>query len=125
VVTNLRPGHFTPRERAPGIHSIGGWVGSRASLDTVSKREILNPRRESNPGCPACSRLATTPTEPSHSVCPFSPTLSLRALELCQTIVSFNHQICHLTFHYPEQIFIWKEAFLPLYICKMYRRGLH
>jgi hypothetical protein len=23
-----RPGRFTPRERAPGIHWIGGWVGS-------------------------------------------------------------------------------------------------
>jgi hypothetical protein len=30
-----RPGRFTPRERAPGTHGIGGWVGPRAVLDTV------------------------------------------------------------------------------------------
>jgi hypothetical protein len=24
------PGRFTPRERAPGTHWIGGWVGPRA-----------------------------------------------------------------------------------------------
>jgi hypothetical protein len=23
-----RPGHFTPRERAPGTQWLGGWVGS-------------------------------------------------------------------------------------------------
>jgi hypothetical protein len=34
------PGHFTPRERAPGTHWIGGWVGPRAILDAV-KRKIL------------------------------------------------------------------------------------
>jgi len=27
-----RPGHFTPRERAPGTHWIGGWMGPRAGL---------------------------------------------------------------------------------------------
>jgi hypothetical protein len=30
-----RPGRFTPRERAPGTHWIGGWVGPRAVLDAV------------------------------------------------------------------------------------------
>jgi hypothetical protein len=32
-----RPGRCTPRERAPGTHWIGGWVGSRAILDAVVK----------------------------------------------------------------------------------------
>jgi hypothetical protein len=27
------PGCFTPRERAPGTHWIGSWVGPRAGLD--------------------------------------------------------------------------------------------
>jgi hypothetical protein len=35
-----RPGRFTPGERATGIHSIGGWVSPRASLDDVEKRKI-------------------------------------------------------------------------------------
>jgi len=30
-----RPGRFTLKERAPGIHWIGGWVGPRAVLDAV------------------------------------------------------------------------------------------
>jgi hypothetical protein len=28
-----RPGRFTPRERVPSTHWIGGWVGPRAVLD--------------------------------------------------------------------------------------------
>jgi hypothetical protein len=44
-----RPGRFTPRERAPGTHWIGGWVGPRTVLDAVVKRKIPSPRRESNP----------------------------------------------------------------------------
>jgi hypothetical protein len=37
----LRPGRFTPGERAPAIHWIGGWVDPRAGLDDVEKREFL------------------------------------------------------------------------------------
>jgi hypothetical protein len=44
-----RPGRFTPRERTPGTHWTGGWVGPRAVLDAVVKRKISSPRRESNP----------------------------------------------------------------------------
>jgi hypothetical protein len=33
--SSSRPGRFTPRERVPGNHWIGGWVGPRAGLDTV------------------------------------------------------------------------------------------
>jgi hypothetical protein len=35
-----RPGRFTPGERAPGTHWIGGWVDPSAGLDDV-KREFL------------------------------------------------------------------------------------
>jgi hypothetical protein len=28
-----RPSRFTPGERAPGTHWIGGWVDPRASMD--------------------------------------------------------------------------------------------
>jgi hypothetical protein len=30
-----RTGRFTAKERTPGTHWIGGWVGSRAGLDAV------------------------------------------------------------------------------------------
>jgi hypothetical protein len=42
-----RPVRFTPREKTPGIHWIGGWVGPRAGLDAVV-RKIPSPYRESN-----------------------------------------------------------------------------
>jgi hypothetical protein len=29
------PGRFTPGEKAPGIHWIGGWVGHRVGLDAL------------------------------------------------------------------------------------------
>jgi hypothetical protein len=32
------PGHFTPGERAPGTHWIGGWVNPRADLDDEEKK---------------------------------------------------------------------------------------
>jgi hypothetical protein len=50
-----RPGRFTARERAPGIHWLGGWVGLGAGLDAVEKRNISCPYRESDPGHPARS----------------------------------------------------------------------
>jgi hypothetical protein len=43
------PGRFTPRERAPAAHWIGGWVGPKAILDAVVKRKISIPLQESNP----------------------------------------------------------------------------
>jgi hypothetical protein len=36
-----RPGRFNPRERGPGTHWIGGWVGPRAGLDDVEKSKFL------------------------------------------------------------------------------------
>jgi hypothetical protein len=38
-----RPAHFTPRERAPGTHWIGGWVCPRAVLDAVVLHAPLIP----------------------------------------------------------------------------------
>jgi hypothetical protein len=56
-------GWFTSRERAPGTHWIGDWVGSRAGLDAVVSRRILSPYRDSNPDhaahSPALYRLYT------------------------------------------------------------------
>jgi hypothetical protein len=34
-------GRFNSRERGPGTHWIGGWVGPRADLDDVQKRKFL------------------------------------------------------------------------------------
>jgi hypothetical protein len=36
----LRPGHFTPEERATGTPWLGGWVDPRACLDDAGKRKV-------------------------------------------------------------------------------------
>jgi hypothetical protein len=53
-----QPGRFTSGERAPVIHWIGGWVGSRTGLDVVEERKFLPPPGlELRPlGCPASSQ---------------------------------------------------------------------
>jgi hypothetical protein len=33
-----RPGRFTSRERGPGTHWIGGWVGPTAGLDAGEEK---------------------------------------------------------------------------------------
>jgi len=43
------PGRFSPTERGPGTHWIEGWMGSRGGLDTVEKRKISSPCRDSTP----------------------------------------------------------------------------
>jgi hypothetical protein len=56
-----------PRESAPGIHWIGGWVDPRASLDYVEKRQFLTlPGLELQPvGCPAHSQSLYRLSNPS------------------------------------------------------------
>jgi hypothetical protein len=55
-----RPSRFTRRETASRNHWIGGWVGPRAGLETVLKRKIPSPLRDSNPDRPARSQVANT-----------------------------------------------------------------
>jgi hypothetical protein len=38
-----RPGRFTPRERTPLTHFIGGWVDPRAGLNVVVIRKFPAP----------------------------------------------------------------------------------
>jgi hypothetical protein len=53
-----RPGRFTPGERVPGNHCVGGWVNLTAVLDDVERRKFLIlPGLELRPlGRPARSR---------------------------------------------------------------------
>jgi hypothetical protein len=62
-VVSFRPRPLYPRERAPGTHWIGGWVGPKAVLDTVMKRKIPSPRRESNPRIPIVQLVAQRHTD--------------------------------------------------------------
>jgi hypothetical protein len=60
VVSITPPPRFTPGERTPGAHWIGGWVGFRANLDTQAKGKILCLRRGSNPSSPMRSQTLLT-----------------------------------------------------------------
>jgi hypothetical protein len=51
-VVSFTPRLFYPRERAPGTHWIGGWVGPRAGPDMVLKWKTPSPCRESDPNHP-------------------------------------------------------------------------
>jgi hypothetical protein len=52
------PAALPPGKKARGTHWIGGWVGSRAVLNTVVKRKISSSRRESNPRIPIVYHVA-------------------------------------------------------------------
>jgi hypothetical protein len=53
-----RPYRFTPGERAPSTHWLGGWVEPRAGMDDAGKKKFLNlPELELRPlGRPARSQ---------------------------------------------------------------------
>jgi hypothetical protein len=56
--SDSRPGCFTPAERTPGAHWVGGWVNPRVGLDDGEKRKFLTlPGLELRPlGPPARSQ---------------------------------------------------------------------
>jgi hypothetical protein len=51
-----RHGRFTPGERAPGTHWIGGQVGPRACLNDEKRKFLTLPGRELRPVQPVASR---------------------------------------------------------------------
>jgi hypothetical protein len=57
VVSIMPRPRFTPRERTPGTHCTGSWVGPRAGLDAEARGKILCPCRGSNPDRPARSQM--------------------------------------------------------------------
>jgi hypothetical protein len=64
------PAALYPRERTPGIHLVGGWVGLRAGLDIEARGKIIFLCRGSNFVCRACSQTLYWLSYPSsHWVC--------------------------------------------------------
>jgi hypothetical protein len=57
------PAALPPGERAAGTHWIGGRAGPRAGMDTVSKRKISGPRRNSNPAHPIVQPVVSRYTD--------------------------------------------------------------
>jgi hypothetical protein len=57
VSVTPRP-HFSPRERTPGTHCTGGWVGPRAGLNTEATGKIICLCRGSNLDRPVVQTVA-------------------------------------------------------------------
>jgi hypothetical protein len=57
------PAALPPRERALGTHWKGGWLGPRAVLDAVVKRNIPSLHRESNLRAPIVQSVAQRYTD--------------------------------------------------------------
>jgi hypothetical protein len=55
-----RPGRSAPRDRGPGTHWTGGWVGPIAGLDAMVKRKISAFAGTRTPDHPARSPALTT-----------------------------------------------------------------
>jgi hypothetical protein len=49
---------FTPGKGPPGTHWTGGWVGSRADLNTEARGKILCSCRGTNLDCPVVQTVA-------------------------------------------------------------------
>ena len=54
--------HLPPNETTPSIHRIGCWLGPRAQLDLLEKRNIFYPCQEVNYDCPASHMPVMTPS---------------------------------------------------------------
>jgi hypothetical protein len=68
VSVTTRP-RFSPRERTPGTHCTGDWVGLRAGLDTQGTGKIFSPLpwiEPRSPGRPACSQTLHWLSYPAH-----------------------------------------------------------
>jgi hypothetical protein len=65
-----RPGRFTPGERVPDTHYIGGWMDPRAGLDDVENGKFLT-YRDSNSDPSVVQPVATRYTDytiPAHPI---------------------------------------------------------
>jgi hypothetical protein len=58
-VVSFTPYPLYPGEKAPGTHSIEGWVGSRAGLDALEKKKNPIIACARNPCRPARSLVST------------------------------------------------------------------
>jgi hypothetical protein len=49
---------YSPREKAPGTHCVGEWVGPRAGLGVKEKGKVFCPCLKSNPNSSVVQPLA-------------------------------------------------------------------
>jgi hypothetical protein len=103
------PGHFPPGKEPLGTHWIWGWVGPRASLDSVEKRTILpmpGIKFDSSAAQP-CS-LVNIPTEP--------PRLSdMEDKSECRPL---HHFLAYFPyFEKKKRVGLWDHVAVCVYVC--------
>jgi hypothetical protein len=87
---------FIPGERTPGTNWTGGWVGRRASLNTVLPLLEIEPL---SPGRPACNEATYWLSYP-----PVLLTLWRRSLSKCYLRIQSVPQREHHTYRYKDQL---------------------
>jgi hypothetical protein len=96
-----RPCRFTPKERAPGTHWIGGWVGPRAVLDGMLYwYNWMKPKP-----LPYFYNIS------SNSIFPSTP----RSLKWSLPF-SFSDQNVILISHLPNACYMSRQPHLPSYV---------
>jgi hypothetical protein len=101
--------HFTPRERAPDTHWIGDWVGPRASLDAVEKRNILHCQESNHSTCiPSLCRLRYQGSSPHPMKLKRNKRNIIHALYVILKInrnfyTNFSFNIQYLLFYVPSK----------------------
>jgi hypothetical protein len=97
-----RPGRFTPGERAPGTHWIGGWVGLRAGLNDLEKRKFLTPPglelrplgRPARSNCPGCDEAYEEPITEDGVQCSGSQQWSHEDYSSYEGFGLFKYEVC-------------------------------
>jgi hypothetical protein len=95
------PGRFTPGERAPDIHWIGGWVGPRTGLDDMKKILAPTGTRTPTPSAvqPVASRFTELPTWTAMGYLPSDP-FSSTCLPRVFLLGTHNRQFSKLKLKY-------------------------
>jgi hypothetical protein len=111
---------FTPRDRAPGTHWIGGWLGPRAVLDAVVKRKIPNLRRESNPRTPIVHPVAQRKWKLQQWRSTHSARRKCGSTSTLKDALQYTAYHIKLRTHWPTNSDSWMSVFVSLKV----RRGV-
>jgi hypothetical protein len=100
-----------PRRFTPGTDSVGDWMGPRAALHAMKKRNIL-PLPRIEPWCPVRSPSLYRPSNPGSSPCPthYVTKLAFSGPLICTLLItplgSLLSSLLVLRSLYPYQLFL-------------------
>jgi hypothetical protein len=115
-VVSFTPGRFTPRERAPGTHRLGGCVGPRADVDAVAKR--METRVCTKYSIPAATLTNANPTWNSlgFKTSPFEEKSACKRGNNCTEKTAHSHKDTYIHTPIHAYIYIYTITYIHLYI---------